>query len=412
MRVVHLGHVFGVANTGGAAIGMTRLHHALLSSGVDSIVLTQHIKGEVPMEGVMVYPVPGTLKQKFFNIACKFLRNFWRFTHYRMQLCLNLLPSGVGRIINKLKPDVVHLHFLADDASYEELEKINPPIIVHMHDFQMLNALNGHPGTDSRFVNGFYSGNSKWLERFMFLRKLKFAKEKNVSFVCPSQWVKSMVEKSFIGKNHLVFHIPYIVDAKFRIYPEKRINNPKFVILFGCYGGRGNQYKGYLDLVSALECLPVEIQGKTELHIFGESGEEAKIGAIKVCFLGIASTPEQIIEFYHQSDVFAFPSIQETQGIVKIEAMLCGTPALAFDRTACAEGILHKKTGWVAKDGDIDGYREGLEWFFRLWEVGKLEDMRQEISDITRSLYDVKSILIRTGNAYASTIAQNQVQES
>ncbi len=92
--------------------------------------------------------------------------------------------------------------------------------------------------------------------------------------------------------------------------------------------------------------------------------------------------------------------------------MLCGTPALAFDRTACADGILHKKTGWVAKDGDIDGYREGLEWFFRLWEVGKLEDMRQEISDITRSLYDVKSILIRTGNAYASTIAQNQVQES
>ena len=202
MRVVHIGHIFGTANTGGAAIGMTRLHHALLCSGIDSIVLSQHIKGNVPMDGVMIYPPLGTFKRRIFGVLCKLLRNIWRITKYRRQICLNLLPSGMCGLIEELEPDIVHLHFLADDVSYEELGKIRCPVIIHLHDLLMLNALNAHPGDDDRFVNGFNKLNSKRLERFMFLRKLKLAGKKDVSFACPSEWVKSMAANSFIGNKH------------------------------------------------------------------------------------------------------------------------------------------------------------------------------------------------------------------
>ena len=45
---------------------------------------------------------------------------------------------------------------------------------------------------------------------------------------------------------------------------------------------------------------------------------------------------------------------------------------IAFDRTACAEGIEHGVTGWIAPNGDFAAYADGLTHDFSEWKSGAL----------------------------------------
>jgi glycosyltransferase involved in cell wall biosynthesis len=48
-----------------------------------------------------------------------------------------------------------------------------------------------------------------------------------------------------------------------------------------------------------------------------------------VSFFGL-KTPQQLAAFYQSADVFVFPSLTDTFGLVLLEAMACGTPVAAF----------------------------------------------------------------------------------
>ena len=91
----------------------------------------------------------------------------------------------------------------------------------------------------------------------------------------------------------------------------------------------------------------------SRLLIYGENGEPCLIEGIETEFLGVIHSPSQMIDVMKIADVFAFPSRAETQGMAKVEALLCGVPVVSFNRTACAEGISHRVNGWIAEDGDI-----------------------------------------------------------
>lgn len=58
-------------------------------------------------------------------------------------------------------------------------------------------------------------------------------------------------------------------------------------------------------------------------------------------------------ELYAGADCFLFPiQWQEPFGMTMIEAMVCGTPVIAFDRGAVREVLLHGETGFIVNDLD------------------------------------------------------------
>ena len=185
-------------------------------------------------------------------------------------------------------------------------------------------------------------------------------KRLNPRFIGPSKWVVEACAKSINGNGYPAYAISNIIDPVFKYIPELRKSHDKFVILFGAFGGRKNSYKGWPDLEAALALLPEEIKKNCEVHIFGESSSDTEVHGIPLKFLGPITDPIKMREIYHQADVFAFPSVQETQGMTKIEAMLCGLPVIAFDRTACAEGIVNSVSGWVVDDGDVKAFADSL----------------------------------------------------
>jgi glycosyltransferase involved in cell wall biosynthesis len=128
--------------------------------------------------------------------------------------------------------------------------------------------------------------------------------------------------------------------------------------------------------------------------VFGETAPSYAVNGVEVSFLGELTTAEDLVAAYHDADLFAFPSRQETQGQTKAEAMACGLPVVAFERTACAEGIIHKETGWIAPDGDISAFCAGLLWWFNRSLNEDWIQIRRNISSIANTTYDASSIMV------------------
>ncbi|TGL87876.1 glycosyltransferase family 4 protein [Leptospira congkakensis] len=64
-------------------------------------------------------------------------------------------------------------------------------------------------------------------------------------------------------------------------------------------------------------------------------------------------------EEYPKYDVFLTASTMETQGLVVLEAIACGLPAVGVDAFALPELIRHGENGYIAKSFDAKGIAEG-----------------------------------------------------
>ena len=128
--------------------------------------------------------------------------------------------------------------------------------------------------------------------------------------------------------------------------------------------------------------------------------ELGNIDGIEIHFLGSIVDQKILVSVYHSADIFLFPSIQETQGMTKVEAMLCGLPVIAFDRTACAEGIEQGVTGWVAADGDFEGFSKGMINYYTLFKLGEMDVIHENVARSATREYSTKTIVESIMSAY------------
>ena len=56
-------------------------------------------------------------------------------------------------------------------------------------------------------------------------------------------------------------------------------------------------------------------------------------------------------------------------------------PVVSFDRTGCPEFIASGENGWVAKDGDSEGFMHGIEFFYGKFKSGEMQQLRRTIAD-------------------------------
>lgn len=421
MTVVHIGYLYGLSNTGGAAIASTRLHLALLEAGIDS----HYVCIRKCEEGPHVHELPVGVKRCLYLVLTKLLRCVWKLTSYHRSIPLNLVPLfGLERLLLELQPDAVHVHWLnADVMSFEQLghlRKVLPKtrFVVNLHDLFMINAIEPCPMGDQRYLNGFTHENSFRLERWLFKRKRRAVRkldetvqggiERPLAFVGPSEWVVNCCRQSVIGRGVSTYVVPNLIDPCFSYDSSLALPHGKFTILYGALGGRRSQYKGFDDLAAALSLLPPEVKAGSELHIFGEDANTCETEGVVTRFLGKITSPQRLVSIYHRADVLAFPSREETQGMVKVEAMLCGLPVVAFDRTACSEGIVQSVTGWRAENNDVAQFAKGLQWAYGLWKDDRFGGYRQQVADSAQRLFSQKMLLNKIQGVYRGCSTQER----
>jgi len=83
---------------------------------------------------------------------------------------------------------------------------------------------------------------------------------------------------------------------------------------------------------------PMESQLKAEVEALGLAGQ--------VIFVGEAQHHE-MPNWYAAADIFAFPSRNDTLGLVLVEAMACGLPCVAINQNGPTEVVCHGQTGYL-----------------------------------------------------------------
>ncbi len=91
-----------------------------------------------------------------------------------------------------------------------------------------------------------------------------------------------------------------------------------------------------------------------------------------VTFLGPVKH-DDLIPYFSACDIFAFPSLTDTQGIVLIEAMAGGTPSVVYDALGPGDIVQHEESGLKAAPGTD-------QFFQYLFELVQNHSLREKLS--------------------------------
>jgi glycosyltransferase involved in cell wall biosynthesis len=368
MKILHVGTS---DISGGAARATFRIHKALLEKGVDSEMLVVKKGGDEPT----IFRMYGKLSDIIFFFRSRLDTIFWRFYRNKTKTLFSpsLIPfSSIVRKINKINPDIVHLHWVCSGMlSIGDISRIKVPIVWTLHDMW---AFTGGCHYDDNC--GAYTdrcGNCKVLgsnkendlSRFIWKNKNKyFSRINNLTIVALSGWLQECALESSLFKNRKVVNLPNPIDVrKFKPLNKEEskkkmgLDVSKKSILFGAMGAVSDQRKGFLYLNQALQIKKID---NTELVVFGEKSDSSFDRNIK--FLGFLNNDKDLVTAYSSANVIIVPSLQENLSNAIMESLACGTPVVAFDIGGNKDMIDHKKNGYLAKPFDPEDLARGIEW--------------------------------------------------
>jgi alpha-maltose-1-phosphate synthase len=171
-----------------------------------------------------------------------------------------------------------------------------------------------------------------------------------------SRYVEATVREFYPHKD--IARAPYGVDVEFWT-PASTRKQPgplRFI-----YAGNVSVRKGVALLIEAWSKAGLR---DAELTLVGSWGlAESKLRSLPA---GITWVPpcssEALRDRYRESHVFVFPSYSDGFGLVLLEAMACGLPAIASEASIGPE-IITADCGFITPTGDLDRLVELLRWF-------------------------------------------------
>jgi glycosyltransferase involved in cell wall biosynthesis len=197
------------------------------------------------------------------------------------------------------------------------------------------------------------------------------------------------------------------VDHKFFSPADEHVIPPVFR---ACFVGRIELSKGITYLLQAWNLLALPL---AELVLAGPIQPDIKpflkrYAGSTVTVMG-ALSPREVANQYHAASVFIHPSPNEGLGLVLLEAMACGLPVIATDRSGAEDCVTHGKDGLIVPARSVDELADAIWWCFQhryeLPAMGKAA--RQKIERrFTRAQYEERQI-----GVYRSLAGQQLKQE-
>ncbi len=272
----------------------------------------------------------------------------------------------LSRMAEQIKADVYEAHTASGYGFQRKLKnrKISVPFVQTVHGVLADEA-------EQQQQQGINSARDKIANYLMkHLAKLEKEAAKNATIVVTiSKYSQKRIEELYQIDSDKIRIVPNGVDPerfkqsnKCEQFKKEIGADKRQVVLFV---GRLIPRKGLNYLIKAASRVVSEF-GKTLFVIVGNGplkgqliSEVEKLGlAQNFAFLG--DLPEEKLPTaYSCSDVFAFPSIQEGQGIAALEAQASNVPVVGFRVSGVAEAILEGETGLLS-DPDGDSLAEGI----------------------------------------------------
>lgn len=375
-------HIIPDVNAGGASKGTYRIHHAVKSLGIDShlLVLKKNFE-ESNIENVNA-GISGWIGRKIYKEINRYLNKpFSEFQTENQALhSFGLAKRGLINKINRSDADIIHLHWIANILSIEDIGNITKPIAWTFHDMWPICGAEHYVMDDSetaRFRVGYLKSNQPSYEtgpdfnRLTWERKLASWKDKTFHIATCSHWLADCARSSPLFQNGSIRGINYPLDVEktFTPFPKEAARNllnlpqDKKIILAGAIDSVNSFYKGGDLLKEAISHIANSGRKDIVVALFGEKSEtQFTDWALPVFNVGRIYDEQLLGKLYSAADVVIMPSRQEAFGQVASEAQACGTPAVVFNKGGPIDIVAHKETGYLAKPFDTQDLANGICW--------------------------------------------------
>jgi len=196
--------------------------------------------------------------------------------------------------------------------------------------------------------------------------------------IAVSSWIKDQ-----IGDNSIKV-INNGVDLNVFL-PNKKNNDKTNRFVIGTIG-RSAKYKGYDIFLKAISSI-----NSKDIELIVLSQEDLKLpNKIKARIIK-PNNDTQVVDFYHQCDIFVFTSFIEGFGMPPLEAMACGVPVITTDCGGVRD-FANNSNSIIVPTGDVHSIADAVTMLKK--DKNLREDLRQQGLE-TAKKYSLKIMIER-----------------
>ncbi|MEM1513732.1 MAG: glycosyltransferase [Candidatus Thermoplasmatota archaeon] len=307
-------------------------------------------KKEIERKGNEIYIfAPGKENYEENDVFYYKSRPFKKYENYRFVSLLSFFSKRTEKIIKRIEPGVIHSHspgFMGIHALIASY-KTGIPLFFTYHTFI----------DDSIYLLTKDENFQNFAKKLLYLW-LKYYMKRCSCIIAPSNYTARYINEKIIERSIEI--IPTGIDIKRFSKLKNKKNKENKIIL---HVGRIVREKN-IDLI--IEAAPYILKKMDAIFLIVGEGPARKEYEEKVKKKGLQNNfiftgfidDEKLLEYYHSADVFVFPSLYETQGIVALEAMASGLPVVAARAKALPDFIKDGENGYLFNPYDAMEFAE------------------------------------------------------
>lgn len=394
---------------GGAHRAAFRLHRALRRNGVQSTFAVREkasADGDVYQLSRIEAGWPNRGQGLFDRVPRAFL------TRRDEPISLGLRSAKLGRLVERFRPDVVHLHWVNGGmASIEAVGNLTAPLVWTMHDMWTFTGGCHYAGECQGFLTTCTACPKVRsfplvcrAPAWVLARKKHAWRQRPWHAIAPSRWMASMARQSSLFRDAAIETIGYCVDPSV-FNPSRRmitrqelgLTEENRCVLFV---NADQPRKGAVIISDMLRHLKTLERWKNARFLFaGGMPPGVSEGDAQVLRLPATHDEGVMAGYYAASDVYALPSYEDNLPNVIIESLACGTPVVAFPSGGIREMIQTGENGLLTGESGAASMNEALAEL-----PGRVFQSRGEISANAHMRYDEAAVAEAHRKVYVSAI--------
>lgn len=331
--------------------------------------------------------------------------------------CIPFAQTGkLLRFIERKNPSLVHIHglhgFFVDYIKLVEfLEDRKIPVVWTQHDCWSFTGKCPHYSDIKCYKWKDECNNCPQLKNYpasavfdktreMYLSKKKsFSSLANCVYVPVSKWLENEMKQSFLKGKDIRLISNGVDTSVFRpidsgVAERYGIHNKKIILGVAASWSARKGLEDFFRLNSRID------KNKAVIVLIGVNDSLAsRCKEEGIIPISRTADREELAQWYSKCDMFFNPSVEETFGLVTVEAMACGSPIVGYDATATTE-VLEDTPNYCVKPHDLDAVEEAMKQIFSL---GKDKFSMLNRKKVLKN-YDVDKQYMKYINLYHSLI--------
>ncbi|WP_197465639.1 glycosyltransferase [Erythrobacter sp. HI0063] len=358
---------------GGAGMAAVRIHRALANSGFHShMVVGDGIGGDgITVCGGPAASLPRIASKALFR-SITWPRYYFRNQRYGLPSIAKTVESVAAQI--QLKPDAIVAHALTDLISFASVKRLarrfDARVLWSLMDMASFTGGCHYAWGCEGYTTGcgdcpalrFGSGPKDWSAKTLNEKRSALA-QMRTTVVAASTWLADQARASALFCDTPIEIVPLSVSPEtfaprdsVAVRSELGLDASRPVVFFGARD-HGDARKGMSILEEALKKL-ASLRGPGLLPTLLVAGNGAPFEALAgegyvVRQLGMLP-PEGLAQAYAAADLYVSPSVEDSGPMMINEAVMSGTPVIAFDVGVAIDLIEPGATGVIASRRNAD----------------------------------------------------------